>query len=143
LERRGHRFVRYGDDCNIYVKSRRAGERVKASLTHFVTRRLKLRVNEAKSAVDVPQQRKFLGFSFTVGRLPNRRKIAPESLRRFKARVRRLRTYLTGWRGYFGFCETPSVLCDLDSWIRHRLRCVQWKQWKVFRRRKVSCDIRF
>jgi RNA-directed DNA polymerase len=154
LERRGHRFVRYGDDCNIYVKSRRAGERVKASLTHFVTQRLKLRVNEAKSAVDVPQQRKFLGFSFTAGRSPNRRKIAPESLRRFKARVhqltrrswsisleervRRLKTYLTGWRGYFGFCETPSVLCDLDSWIRHRLRCVQWTQWKVFRRRKAE-----
>jgi RNA-directed DNA polymerase len=154
LERRGHRFVRYGDDCNIYVKSWRAGERVKGSLTRFITHRLKLRVNEAKSAVDVPQKRKFLGFTFTAGWLANRRKIAPESLRRFKARVRqltrrnwsismeervrRLKIYLTGWRGYFGFCETPSVLRDLDSWTRHRLRCVQWKQWKVYGRRKAE-----
>jgi RNA-directed DNA polymerase len=154
LEQRGHRFVRYGDDCNVYVKSQRAGERVMARLRRFITGRLKLKVNEAKSAVDVPQQRKFLGFTFTAGRLPNRRKIAPESLQRFKARVRqltrrnwsirmedrvgRLATYLTGWRGYFGFCETPSVWRDLDSWIRHRLRCVQWKQWKVYRRRKTE-----
>jgi RNA-directed DNA polymerase len=154
LVRRGHRFVRYGDDCNIYVKSQRAGERVKDSLTRFITQRLKLRVNEAKSAVDVPAKRKFLGFTFTAGRMANRRKIAPESLRRFKARVRqltrrnwsismeervrRLKIYLTGWRGYFGYCETPSVLRDLDSWIRHRLRCVQWKQWKVYRRRKAE-----
>lgn len=154
LERRGHRFVRYGDDCNIYVKSQRAGERVMASLRRFVTARLKLKVNEAKSAVDTPQRRKFLGFSFTAGRSPNRRRIAAESLRRFKARirqltrrnrgisleeqVRRLKIYLTGWLGYFRFCETPSVLRDLDSWIRHRLRCVQWKQWKVYRRRKAE-----
>jgi len=154
LERRGHRFVRYGDDCNIYVKSRRAGERVKASLTRFVTERLKLRVNEAKSAVDVPHRRSFLGFSFTAGRSANRRKIAPQSLRRFRSRVRqltrrrwsisleervrRLAAYLRGWRGYFGYCQTPSVLRDLDSWIRHRLRCVQWKQWKVYRRRKAE-----
>ena len=154
LERGGHRFVRYGDDCNIYVNSRRAGERIKASLTRFITQRLKLRVNEAKSAVDVPQKRKFLGFTFTAGRSANRRKIAPESLRRFKAqvrqltrrnwsislqeRVRRLKTYLTGWRGYVGFCETGSVLRDLDSWIRHRLRCVHWKQWKVYRWRKAE-----
>jgi RNA-directed DNA polymerase len=154
LVRRGHRFVRYGDDCNIYVKSQRAGQRVKDSLTRFITHRLKLWVNEAKSAVDAPAKRKFLGFTFTAGRSANRRKIAPESLRRFKARVcqltrrnwsismvervRRLKIYLTGWRGYFGFCETPSVLRDLDSWIRHRLRCVQWKQWKVYRRRKTE-----
>ena len=90
LERGGHRFVRYGDDCNIYVNSRRAGERIKASLTRFITQRLKLRVNEAKSAVDVPQKRKFLGFTFTAGRSANRRKITPESLRRFKAQVRQL-----------------------------------------------------
>ena len=157
LERRGHRFVRYGDDCNIYVKSRRAGERVMANLRRFITGRLKLRVNEAKSAVDVPQKRTFLGFSsFTAGRSANRRKIAPESLRRFKARVRqltrrnwsisleervrRLKSYLSGWRGYFGFCETASVLRDLDSWIRHRLRCVQWKQWKVYRSAQGGVD---
>jgi RNA-directed DNA polymerase len=154
LESRGHRFVRYGDDCNIYVKSQRAGERVMESVRRFITERLKLKVNEAKSAVDFPQNRKFLGFSFTAGRLPNRRKIAPESLRRFRAqvrrytrrnrgismeeRVRRLSTYLLGWRGYFGYCETPSVLRDLDSWVRRRLRCVQWKQWKVYQRRKAE-----
>jgi RNA-directed DNA polymerase len=154
LERRGHRFVRYGDDCNIYVKSRRAGERVMASLRRFITERLKLKVNEAKSAVDVPQKRKFLGFTFTAGRLANRRKLAPESLQRFKARIRqltrrnwsismeeriqRLKSYLEGWRGYYGFCETRFVLRDLDSWIRHRLRSVQWKQWKVYRRRKAE-----
>jgi RNA-directed DNA polymerase len=106
----------------------------------------------------VPQQRNFLRFTFTAGRLPNRRKIAPELLRRFRARVRqltrrnwsiameervwRLRAYLLGWRGYFGFCEIGSVLRDLDSWIRHRLRCAQWKQWKAYGRRKAEL-IRF
>lgn len=154
LEWREHRCVHYGDDCIIYVKSWRAGEQVKDSLTRFITRRLKLQVNEAKNAVDEPHKRTFLGFSFTAGRSSYRRKIAPELLRRFEARVRqrtrrswsisleervrRLRTYLTGWQGYFGFCETPSVLHDLDSWIRHRLRCVQWEQWKVYRRRKAE-----
>ena len=154
LERRDHRFVRYGDDCNIYVKSRRAGERVMDSLRRLITQRLKLKVNEAKSAVDAPQQRTFLGFTFTAGRSANRRKIAPGSLQRFRARirqltrrnwsisleerVRRLKTYLTGWRGYFGYCETPSVLRDVDSWIRRRLRCAQWKQWKLYRRRKAE-----
>ncbi len=152
LERRGHRFVRYGDDCNIYVRTQRGGERVMRSVSRFITERLKLKVNETKSAVDRPQNRKFLGFTFTGGKSPNRRKLAPESLRRFKARVRqltrrnwsisledrvrRLSSYLLGWRGYFGYCETRSVLRDLDSWIRRRLRCVQWKQWKVYRRRK-------
>ena len=146
--------MRYGDDCNIYVRSLRAGVRVKASLARFITHRLKLRVNEAKSAVDVPAKRKFLGFTFTADRLANRRKIAPESLRRFKGRIRqltrrnwstsmedrirRLNTYLTGWCGYFGFCEAASVLRDLGSWIRRRLRCVYWKQWKVYRRRKAE-----
>ena len=152
LEKRGHRFVRYGDDCNIYVRSQRAGERVMRSVSCFITGRLKLQVNQSKSAVDRPQNRKFLGFSFTGGKQPNRRKIAPESLQRFRAQVRRftrrkrsisleervrqLAIYLRGWRGYFGYCETPSVLRDLDSWIRRRLRCVQWKQWKVYQRRK-------
>jgi RNA-directed DNA polymerase len=152
LEERGHRFVRYGDDCNIYVRSQRAGERVMQSVSRFITVRLKLKVNQSKSAVERPQHRKFLGFTFTGGKEPNRRKIAPESLQRFRAqvrrltrrnrslslekRVRRLAIYLRGWRGYFGYCETPSVLRDLDSWIRRRLRCVQWKQWKVYQRRK-------
>jgi RNA-directed DNA polymerase len=152
LEERGHRFVRYGDDCNIYVRSQRAGERVMQSISRLITGRLKLKVNQSKSAVDKPQNRKFLGFTFTGGKQPNRRKIAPESLQRFRAqvrrltrrnrslsleeRIRRLAIYLRGWRGYFGYCETPSVLRDLDSWIRRRLRCVQWKQWKVYQRRK-------
>jgi RNA-directed DNA polymerase len=150
LERRGHRFVRYADDSNIYVKSEHAGQRVKASITRFLETRLKLKVNEAKSAVAHPWQRKFLGFSFTRSPRP-RRKIAPQAVARFKQRVReltdrnqgralgevidRLALYLRGWRGYFGFCETPSVLRDLDSWIRHRLRSLVCKQWKRGRRR--------
>ncbi|HEY7329475.1 MAG TPA: group II intron reverse transcriptase/maturase [Gemmataceae bacterium] len=145
LERRGLRFVRYADDCNIYVRSRRAGERVIESITRFITGKLKLKVNESKSAVARPAERKFLGFSFTSGRQPKRR-IAPKSLLRFKKRVReltkrnrgvslermveQLARYLVGWRGYFGFCQTPTVLRDLDSWIRRRLRCFQWKQWR-------------
>ncbi len=152
LEARGHRFVRYADDCNIYVHSQRAGERVMQSISGFITKRLKLKVNSGKSAVGRPQDRKFLGYSFTGGRHPNRRKIAPESLKRFKIRIRqltrrtwsisledrleRLGRYLMGWRGYYGFCETTSVLRDLDSWIRRRLRCVVWTQWKRYRTRK-------
>ena len=145
LEKRGHRFVRYADDCNIYVRSRKAGERVLASIEKFLEKRLKLRINKAKSAVARPSVRKFLSFSFTRRRRP-RRRIAPQALVRFKAEVRRLtrRTagrsleqiieklspYLKGWRGYFGFCQTPSVLCELDAWIRRRLRAVVWTQWK-------------
>src|ERR1700704_799583 len=150
LEQRGHRFVRYADDCNIYVRSRRAGERVMAGIEKFLAKRLKLKVNKAKSAVAKPSVRKFLGFSFTSGREP-RRRIAPQALTRFKARVRELtrRTcgcslaqiikelsvYLTGWRGYFGFCQTPSVLRALDEWLRRRLRAIAWKQWKTGRAR--------
>ena len=150
LERRGHCFVRYADDANIYVKSEAAGQRVKASITRFLAKRLKLKVNEAKSAVAHPWQRKFLGFSFTRTPRP-RRKIAPPALVRFKERVgeltnrnqgraldeviKRLALYLRGWRGYFGFSETPSVLRDLDSWIHRRLRSLVWKQWKRGRRR--------
>jgi RNA-directed DNA polymerase len=150
LERRGHRFVRYADDCNVYVRSERAGQRVLESVTTFLARRLKLRVNRAKSAVARPAVRKFLGFSFTSGPTP-RRRIAPQAITRFKARVRiltrrtrgvglpqmvtELTTYLIGWRGYFAFCETPTVLRDLDSWLHRRLRCVVWKQWKRGRRR--------
>ncbi len=150
LERRGHRFARYADDCNIYVRSKRAGERVMASITDFLTRRLKLRVNGEKSAVARPWERKFLGFSFTNHHQPKRR-IGPKALVRFKERVRELTrrtsgrsigrmvetlsSYLLGWRGYFGFCETPSVLTGLDSWIQRRLRSVVWKQWRRGRRR--------
>lgn len=150
LEQRGHRFVRYADDCNIYVRSERAGQRVMASVRNFITRKLKLKVNGEKSAVARPRERKFLGFSFTSGREPKRR-IAPQALKRFKERVRELtrRTrgvsieemvrqlsiYLVGWHNYFAFCETPSILQRLDQWTHRRLRCVVWKQWKRGRTR--------
>jgi RNA-directed DNA polymerase len=154
LERRGHAFVRYADDCNVYVRSEDAGHRVLESLRRFITKRLKLKVNESKSAVDRPSRRKFLGFSLTSGKSPKRR-IAPKAIQRCKDRIRELtrRTrgidakrmveelsrYLRGWRGYFGFCETPSVLRDLDSHpyggIRRRVRAVAWKQWRHGRRR--------
>ncbi len=145
LERRKHRFVRYADDCNIYVRSRRAGQRVMTNVTRFLTRRLKLKVNEAKSAVARPVERKFLGFSFSKNKEPKRR-IAPKALLRCKQKIRELtqRTrgisleqmtkelaaYLRGWKSYFGFCQTPSLLKALDKWIRHRLRSMIWKQWK-------------
>src|ERR1700682_2092101 len=150
LEKRGHRFVRYADDCNIYVRSQKAGERVMAGIEKFLAKRLKLKVNKAKSAVAKPSARKFLGFSFTGGREP-RRRIAPQAIARFKARVRELTrrtrgrslaqtskelsTYLVGWRGYFGFCQTPSVLRALDEWIRRRLRAIAWTQWRRGRTR--------
>jgi len=145
LERRGLRFVRYADDSNVYVRSERAGQRVMAGLKAFLTGKLKLKVNEAKSAVARPHTRKFLGFTFS-DRVQVRRHIAPKALARFKDRIRELtqrtrgisvdqligalKRYLTGWRGYFGFCETPRVLRKLDEWIRRRLRCFLWKQWK-------------
>jgi len=145
LERRGHRFVRYADDCNIYVRSQRAGERVMKSVSEYITKKLKLKVNEQKSAVSRPSKRKFLGFSFTW-QPELKRRIAPKAIARFKQRVRELtrRTrgvkvetmvaqlsrYLLGWRGYFGFCQTPSVLRKLEEWLRRRLRAVVWKQWK-------------
>jgi RNA-directed DNA polymerase len=145
LERRGHRFVRYADDCNIYVRSQRAGERVMNSISEFITKKLKLKVNKEKSAVSRPGKRKFLSFSF-IGSEVVKRRIATKAIARFKQRVRELtrRTrgvriekmvaqlgrYLRGWRGYFGFCETPSVLRSLEQWLRRRLRSVVWKQWK-------------
>ncbi len=150
LARRGLRFARYADDCNIYVRTRRAGERVMKGVRDFLTKTLRLKVNEEKSAVARPWERKFLGFSFTMDREPKRR-IAPKALDRFKERIRELTrrtrgiaiermveetaTYLRGWRGYFGFCETPSVLETLDKWVRRRLRCAIWKQWRRGRTR--------
>src|SRR4051812_33191216 len=153
LERRGHRFVRYADDSNIYVRSEKAGQRVMESITQFITQRLKLKVNEAKSAVARPQERKFLGFSFTAG--PEvKRVIAPKALDGFKQRVREitrrakgvsmkttmeeLAPYMRGWRGYFGFCETPEVLIGLTRWVRLRLRAAMWRQWKTPRRRRAA-----
>jgi len=152
LERRGHRFVRYADDCNIYVRSERAGQRVMDSITQFITQRLKLKVNDKKSAVARPQERKFLGFSFSDG--PEvRRRIAPKAIERFKQRIREitrhaksvslettmatLAPYMRGWRGYFGFCETPDVLIQLTRWVRLRLRVALWRQWKTPRRRRA------
>src|SRR5271166_881248 len=145
LQRRGLRFARYADDCNIYVRSERAGQRVMASITRFITTKLKLKVNESKSAVARPWERKFLGFSFTREEQP-RRKIAPKAVQRFKERVRKLTSrtrgmsieamakelarYLRGWLGYFGKCQTPSMLDRLEQWLRRRLRSVIWKQWK-------------
>jgi RNA-directed DNA polymerase len=156
LEKRGHRFVRYADDCNIYVRSQRA---VMAGIEQFLVKRLKLKVNKAKSAVAPPRARKFLGFSFTIGKEIKRR-LAPQTLTRFKARVREttrrtrgkslaqiveeLARYLTGWRAYFGFCQTPSVSRKLEQWIRRRLRAIAWKQWKRGRRRfaeLTSCGV--
>ncbi len=152
LERRGHRFVRYADDCNIYVRSERSGQRVMDSITRFITQRLKLKVNDKKSAVARPQERKFLGFSFTDG--PEvRRRIAPKAVERFKERIReitrqakgvslettmaKLAPYMRGWRGYFGFCETPNLLVDLTRWVRRRLRAALWRQWRTQRRRRA------
>jgi RNA-directed DNA polymerase len=153
LERRGLRFVRYADDCNIYVRSERAGQRVMESITRFITQKLKLKVNEPKSAVARPQERKFLGFSFSVG-TEVKRVIAPKALDRFKQRIREitrrakgvsiettmeeLAPYMRGWRSYFGFCETPEVLRSLTSWVRRRLRCALWRQWKTPRRRRAA-----
>ena len=153
LEQRGHSYVRYADDCNIYVRSERAGQRVMENITRFITRKLKLKVNETKSAVARPQERKFLGFSFTVG--PEvKRVIAPKALDRFKQRIREitrgakgvslettmeeLAPYMRGWRSYFGFCETPEVLIYLTRWVRLRLRAAMWRQWKTPRRRRAA-----
>jgi len=139
LEARGHRFVRYADDVNIYVSSARAGARVMASISNFISKRLKLKINPAKSAVRRPWGSKLLGFSFTNDRQPKRR-IAPAAMRRCKQRLRELtqatrgisagqmvsevRSYLRGWMGYFGFCQTPTVLTKLEQWLRRRLRNV-------------------
>ena len=144
LTRRGHRFCRYADDCNIYVRIRRAGDRVMATACRFLTTQLRLKVNESKSAVARPEERKFLGFS--ISNDGSERRIASKSLDRFKTQVRELtqRTrgvsleqlieplarYLIGWRGYFGFCQTPRVLSNLDAWTRRRLRMYLWRQWQ-------------
>ncbi|MED5074148.1 group II intron reverse transcriptase/maturase [Anoxybacillus geothermalis] len=150
LEKRGHKFVRYADDCNIYVRTKKAGERVMKSITAFIEKKLRLKVNETKSAVDRPWRRKFLGFSFTPSKEPKIR-IAKESIRRMKQRIRtmtsrskpipmperieQLNQYILGWCGYFSLAETPSVFKELDGWIRRRLRMCQWKEWKLPRTR--------
>ena len=145
LERRGHAFCRYADDCNIYVRSRAAGERVLASLTRFLTEQLKLKVNEAKSAVERPWKRKFLGYSLTWHQAPKLR-IAPQSLERLEGKIREvlkgargrsvsgtikeLNPVLGGWAAYFKLTETKRPLEAIDGWLRRKLRCILWRQWK-------------
>ena len=145
LERRGHAFCRYADDCNIYVKSQTAGERIMASISRFLADTLKLTVNTAKSAVARPWQRKFLGYSLTWHKTP-KLKIAPTSLRRLEDKIREvlqgargrslsytiaeLNPVLRGWMAYFKLSETKKALEELDGWIRHKLRCILWRQWK-------------
>lgn len=156
LERRGHAFVRYADDCNVYVRSRRAGERVLQALRRQYAK-LRLRLNEEKSTVAKPQARKFLGYSFwyAKGGVVKRR-VAPQALKTMKERIREvtrrsggrslesvakeLREYLTGWKEYFRLAETPGIFRALDEWIRHRLRAMQLKQWK--RGRTVYRELR-
>jgi len=152
LELRGHRFARYADDCNIYVKSERAAKRVMTSVRRFIEDKLKLKLNVEKSAVDRPWKRKFLGFSFIGGlKTKPRIRIAKKSVKRFKERIRQitkrnrgvslkqvvneLNVYLRGWFGYFRLMETPSVLERLDGWIRRKLRCYILKQWKKPKKR--------
>jgi RNA-directed DNA polymerase len=145
LERRGHRFVRYADECNIYVRSEKAGRRVMASLTRFIEGRLKLQINTEKSAVARPWHRSFLGFTVKDD-VAFRRCIADKAVTRFKGRVRELtrrhrgvslekmiadlNPFVRGWAGYFGFSQWRE-LPSLDGWIRRRLRCVVWVQWKT------------
>jgi group II intron reverse transcriptase/maturase len=145
LERRGHTFCRYADDCNIYVRSLAAGERVLAGISQFLSRRLKLTVNEAKSAVARPWERTFLGYSLTRHKAPKLR-IAPASLQRLEDRIREvlkgargrsvrrtieeLNPVLRGWAAYFKLTETQRALEELDGWLRRKLRCILWRQWK-------------
>lgn len=146
LEQRGHCFVRYADDCNIYVKSARSGERVMESVTRFIEKKLKLKVNVAKSAVARPSQRKFLGFSFAASIKNPKIRVAPKAIARFKEVIRditnrnrgrsleqvveELGSYMPGWLNYFKISQTPSILSALDCWLRRRLRSLLWTQWK-------------
>lgn len=157
LDRRGHRFVRYADDCNILVKSERAGERVMASVERWIADSLKLTVNSRKSAVDRPSNRKFLGF--TVTRYGAKLKVADKAIDELKHQIRiltrrtrgrrlidivtELKRTLLGWKAYFGITEVLSPLRDVDKWIRRKLRCYIWKQWgrsgyRQLRKRGVS-----
>jgi group II intron reverse transcriptase/maturase len=145
LERRGHRFARYADDCNIYVRSKRAGRRVLDSITRYLETRLRLQVNDEKSSVDRPWNRTFLGYSFTWHRNP-KPKVAPASVRRFKQNlkevfrwgrgrnirqtIRHIVPKIRGWVAYFKLSEVKNVFERLDRWIRRRLRCILWRQWK-------------
>lgn len=151
LERRGHSFCRYADDCNIYVKSKRSGERVMKGLTRFLEKKLRLKVNEDKSAVDRPWNRKFLGYSMTWHKRP-RLKVATESVKRMREKVKQLfregrgrnlerfireelNPLLRGWAQYFRLTKVKGVLEDMDGWLRRKLRCILWRQWKRGRTR--------
>lgn len=152
LEKRGLRFSRYCDDLQIYVKTEKAGSRVLESISRFSENKLKLKVNQSKSAVDKPQKRKFLGFTLSGGKHPNKIKVHADSVRKFKDQIRtltrrnsgksleqviaNLNPYLRGWSGYFSASESVLPMRDLDSWIRRRLRCYQWKAWKTYKTRK-------
>jgi RNA-directed DNA polymerase len=145
LERRGHKFCRYADDCNIYVRSERAGERVLESMTRFLDRKLRLKVNKEKSAVDRPWKRKFLGYSMTSHKKP-RLKVAPQSVKRLKDKLREkfrrgrgrnigrfieeLTPLLRGWGNYFRLAQVKNTFEELDGWIRRKLRNNLWRQWK-------------
>jgi RNA-directed DNA polymerase len=149
LESRGLHFVRYADDCNIYVKTWKAGYRVKQSVTQFIERKLKLKVNQEKSAVDRPWKRKFLGFTFSWDKKDPKVRISKSSLQRVKSRIRemtsrsnpipleirirKINQYLIGWSGYYALADTPTVFQGLDEWTRRRLRMCLWKQWKLSR----------
>lgn len=151
LDKRGHKFVRYADDCNIYVRSRRAAERVMQSIRDFLQRRLKLKVNESKSSVDRPWKLKYLGFSMHKSKEGILIRLAPQTIERVKNkireftsrskpvtmadRIRRINAYLGGWLGYFALAETPSVFGSLEEWLRRRLRMCVWKHWKRVRTR--------
>ena len=144
LEQRGHTFARYADDCQIYTGSQRSAERVNTSIKHFIEKRLRLKVNEDKSAVARPWERSFLGFTFSRGR-GFRIKVADKAMKQLKCRIRELsrrtrghnllriiadlRKYLLGWKAYFGVAEVKSLLRDTDKWVRRKLRCYIWKQW--------------
>ena len=157
LERRGHRFARYADDCNVYVQSRRAGERVMTSLESFLSKRLRLPINREKSAVARPWARKFLGYTVTTSR---KLKVAPQSLRRLQGRIRALcrqargwrldrlietlRPIIRGWSAYFQLSEVKVAFVRLDEWLRRRLRCILWRQWKrplTRQRRLMALDL--
>jgi RNA-directed DNA polymerase len=145
LERRGHQFCRYADDCNVYVQTKRAGDRVLESLTQYLREELKLTVNQAKSAVDRPWKRKFLGYSMTFHKQP-RLKVAAGSVDRLKSKIREeirkgrgrnigrvastLTPILRGWVNYFQLAEVKGIFEDLDGWIRRKFRCILWRQWK-------------
>jgi RNA-directed DNA polymerase len=145
LERRGHKFCRYADDANVYVGTKRSGERVLSSLTRYLAKQLGLKVNQEKSAVDRPWNRKFLGYSLTFHRKP-RLKVAKASIERLKGKFREmfrrgrghslmrviddLKPVVKGWMVYFRLTEVRGVLQELDGWIRRKLRCILWRQWK-------------